>query len=56
MSESAQFPQINVVLASNGSSSSSAHLEQSIHPASPSFDGVRSVASSKREIGSPFIT
>jgi hypothetical protein len=56
MSESAQFPQTKVVFASNGSSSSSAQAEQTIHPASPAFDGVRSVASSKREIGSPFMT
>jgi hypothetical protein len=33
-----------------------AQTAQTIIPASPSFDGVRSVASSKREIGSPFIT
>jgi hypothetical protein len=56
MSESAQFPQIKVVLASKGSSSSSAQTEQIIDPGSPALDGERSVASSKREIGAPFLT
>jgi hypothetical protein len=40
MSESAQFPQINVVLASKPSSSSSAQTERTMNPASPSFNGV----------------
>jgi hypothetical protein len=56
MSRSAQFPQINVAFAIKGSPSSSAHTVQTIHPGNPCLDGVRSVASSKREIGSPFMT
>ena len=56
ISRSAQFPQINVVFAINGSSSSSPQTEQTIQPSSPSFDGVPAFASSKREIGAPFMT
>jgi hypothetical protein len=57
ITRSAQFPQIKVVFAaSNRASSITAHTAQTIHPGTPFLEGVRSIASSKTEIGSWFIT
>jgi hypothetical protein len=43
-------PQIIVVFAGKGSSSSSVQTEQTIHPASPSFDGLNLLLLQKEKL------